>query len=295
MKNYVCIDIGGTEIKFGLVNEQGQIMCKEKMRTEAHQGGREILKKIMNIVETYQGKFEISGVGISTAGIVDTIKGAIYHAGPTIPEYTGIKFKETIESVFQIPCEVENDVNCAGLAEVVSGAAVGYRYGVMLTVGTGIGGCVLMDGNVFHGAKGCAGEIGYMNIQGGCFEQMGAASTLVKNVAKKKNQQESEWDGYRVFEGVRQGDLECTEAVDEMADILGKGIANLCYILNPEIVILGGGIMAQEEVLRPRIEAAMEKYLIPVIAKSTKVTFAKHKNDAGMLGAFYHLIQKQTG
>ena len=80
----------------------------------------------------------------------------------------------------------------------------------------------------------------------------------------------------------------CNQAIDEMCDVLGKGIANICYVINPEIVVLGGGIMAQEEFLKDRINAAMDKYLVSSIAKHTKLAFAKHQNDAGMLGAFYH-------
>ena len=91
-----------------------------------------------------------------------------------------------------------------------------------------------------------------------------------------------------LFEEAKKGDELCNRAIDEMCDVLGKGIANICYVINPEIVVLGGGIMAQEEFLKDRIKAAMDKYLVSSIAKHTKLAFAKHQNDAGMLGAFYH-------
>ena len=107
-------------------------------------------------------------------------------------------------------------------------------------------------------------------------------------VAEWKGEQEDIWDGYHIFEEAKKGDELCNRAIDEMCDVLGKGIANICYVINPEIVVLGGGIMAQEEFLKDRIKAAMDKYLVSSIAKHTKLAFAKHQNDAGMLGAFYH-------
>ena len=111
---------------------------------------------------------------------------------------------------------------------------------------------------------------------------------LTKKVAEWKGEQEDIWDGYHIFEEAKKGDELCNRAIDEMCDVLGKGIANICYVINPEIVVLGGGIMAQEEFLKDRIKAAMDKYLVSSIAKHTKLAFAKHQNDAGMLGAFYH-------
>ena len=120
------------------------------------------------------------------------------------------------------------------------------------------------------------------------FQTLGAASILTKKVAEWKGEQEDIWDGYHIFEEAKKGDELCNRAIDEMCDVLGKGIANICYVINPEIVVLGGGIMAQEEFLKDRIKAAMDKYLVSSIAKHTKLAFAKHQNDAGMLGAFYH-------
>lgn len=126
------------------------------------------------------------------------------------------------------------------------------------------------------------------------FQTMGAASILTKKVALWKNESEEKWDGYRIFEAAKNGDEQCLQAIDEMADTLGMGIANICYVVNPEVVVLGGGIMAQKEFLEEKIEAAVKKYLIPIIASQTKIAFAEHKNDAGMLGAFYHLMSCQN-
>lgn len=293
MNKYITIDIGGTEIKYGILNEKEEFLCQYKTKTEASKGGKAILKKVLGIVEELCEKNnsvddEIKGVCISTAGMVDVNTGAIFYSAPLIPEYVGINYKKTIEETFNIPCEVENDVNCAGLAESVSGASKGSKISLMLTIGTGIGGSIVMDGKVFRGFSGSACEVGYMHMAGGDFQTLGAASILTRKVSEWKNEPQDEWNGYRIFEEAKKGDVLCNKAIDEMTQVLGQGIANICYVLNPEVVVLGGGIMAQEEFLRDKIEASMEKYLVTGIFKHTKLSFAKYRNNAGMLGAYYH-------
>lgn len=292
MKNYVSIDIGGTAIKYGIIDEYGRILTKDKIDTEAHKGGPEILNKVFRIVENYLEVYKPVGICISTAGMVDTEKGEIFYSAPLIPRYAGTKFKEELERMFSIPCEVENDVNCAGLAESVSGAAIGSKVALCLTIGTGIGGCILIDGNVFHGFSNSACEIGYMHMFDSDFQTLGASSILTKKVAEIKQNSEVIWDGYHIFEEAKTGDDICITAIDEMVEILGMGIANICYVINPEVVVLGGGVMSQETYLKPKIEKAIKKYLVPSIAEKTRLEFAKHKNDAGIMGAFYNFKSK---
>lgn len=292
MKKYISIDVGGTAIKYGLIGGDGQILSRSTMNTEAEKGGSAVLLKVLGIAGGFFPQEEISGICISTAGMVDTEKGVITYAAPLIPDYAGTEYKKVMEERFGVPCEVENDVNCAGLAESVSGAAKGSRISLMLTVGTGIGGSIVIDGKVFRGFSGSACEVGYMTMGDSDFQTLGAASILSKKVAGWKKEPEKQWSGYRIFECAKEGDDLCLRAIDEMSDVLGEGIANICYVLNPEIVVLGGGIMAQEEFLRERIEAAIGKYLVSGIARHTRLAFAKHRNDAGMLGAFYHFRQR---
>lgn len=109
-----------------------------------------------------------------------------------------------MEEKFQIPCEVENDVNCAGLAEYRNGAAKGSKVALVLTIGTGIGGCILLDGKVFHGFSNSACEVGYMHMDDSDFQTLGAASILTKKVAERKNEIEDKWDGYHIFEEAKR-------------------------------------------------------------------------------------------
>lgn len=146
----------------------------------------------------------------------------------------------------------------------------------------------MIDGKVFRGFGNSACEVGYMYMGDSDFQTLGAASTLTKKVAQWKGEPQEKWDGRHVFEEAGRGDRLCIRAIDEMTDVLGRGIANICYVIDPEVVVLGGGIMAQEDFLKEKIENALKKYLVPSMAEHTRIAFARHRNDAGMLGAFYH-------
>ena len=290
MKTYISLDIGGTAIKYGLISDSAEIILKGSTKTEAEKGGPEILRKVIGIVEDLliRTQENVSGICISTAGMVDTEKGSIFYAAPLIPDYAGTQYKKILEEKFHIPCEVENDVNCAGLAEYRSGAAKGSCIALILTVGTGIGGCIVNEGKIFRGFGNSACEVGYMHMGDSDFQTLGSAGALTRKVAQWKEEAPKKWDGRHIFEEAGRGDKICIRAIDEMADVLGRGIANICYVIDPEIVVLGGGIMAQEDFLREKIENALKKYLVPGMEEHTKIAFARHGNDAGMLGAFYH-------
>lgn len=290
MKDYICIDIGGTAIKYGIIRE-GKIL--EKNTTPTPWGGPQILEKIKELVKDYLSQKAYEGVCISTAGIVDTEEGRICHAADTIPDFKGTEFKREIEASCGIACQVENDVNCAGLAESISGAGKGCQSLLCLTIGTGIGGCFILDGEVLHGFTQSALEVGYMQIMGEKFENLASASALMRRVIERKDEPGKNWRGERIFERAKRKDKICREEIDRMCRALGLGIANLCYILNPQKVVLGGGIMEQKRYLYPRIRAAMDEYLIPLLAQNTELAMAKHKNSAGMLGAYYHFIKKE--
>lgn len=289
MKNYVCIDIGGTSIKYGIIREDGHFLVTRERPTLALEGGGPgIMSKVREIVGSFLEDYRPEGICISTAGMVDCERGRITYAAPLIPNYKGTEIKKTLEAEFKIPCEVENDVNCAGLAEYYAGAAKGSSVSVCLTVGTGIGGAVIIDGRVFHGFSGSACEIGYMHLPGGDFQDLGASSVLVKKAAGYKGLDPARINGKYIFESAERGDRDCIRAIAEMVEVLGMGIANICYVLNPEVVVLGGGIMAQKKYLEDKLCLSLKKYLLPSVAEKTRLAFAVNQNHAGMLGAYCH-------
>ncbi|CEN85504.1 ROK family protein [Paraclostridium sordellii] len=294
MKKFICIDIGGTSIKYGVLNEGGSIITKDCMDTKAlEEGGVGILEKIKYIVKKYINDYSIEGICISTAGMVDPKEGKIiYSLEELIPGYTGMEIKKEVEEEFKIRCEVENDVNCAGLGETWLGAGKGSSSAVCITIGTGIGGCVIINNRLISGFSNSAGEIGYMNVDGKRFQDLASTTSLVKRVAKAKGISEKDLNGKLIFEMAKNKDEDCLKEIDYMIKSLAIGIANLCYVTNPEVIILGGGIMAQGEFIKKRLKDALSQELIKNIYDNTRIEFAKKQNDAGMIGALYNFLNK---
>ncbi|HIR88092.1 MAG TPA: ROK family protein [Candidatus Fimimorpha faecalis] len=292
MKQYICIDVGGTSIKYGILEQSGRFLDTSEIPTEAHLGGPAIIEKMKSIIREYLSSYTPDGICVSTAGMVDCEKGSITYAAPLIPNYTGTPIREILENEFHLPSEVENDVNCAGLAEYFSGAGKNSSICLCLTIGTGIGGSIIMNGQILHGFSGSGCEIGYMHLPGGSFQDLGASKTLVEYVTQKKGLLPGTINGKWIFEHAKSGDMDCIHAIDKMVDILGMGIANICYVINPEIVILGGGIMAQKDYLYDKIRKSIDHYLLPTISQHTKLAFAQNQNHAGMLGAYYHFCRR---
>lgn len=295
MKKFICIDIGGTSIKYGILRETGIIIEKGNMDTNAlKEGGQGIFEKIKYIISKYLKNYGVEGICISTAGMVDPKDGKILFAlEHLIPGYTGMEIKKEVEKEFNIRCEVENDVNCAGLGEMWLGAGKGASSSVCLTIGTGIGGCIIINNELIHGFSNSAGEIGYMKINGEDFQNVASTTSLVKRVARLKNIAEENINGKMIFDMAKNKDQDCLKEIDYMIKSLAIGIANLSYIINPEVIILGGGIMAQEQFLKPKIEEALRKELIKTIYENTRIEFAKRQNDAGMIGALYNFLNKK--
>lgn len=288
MKLFVGIDIGGTNIKYGVIDENGNILETSERPTEAYKGGLSIMDKVKEIVYSLKGNYKIEGICVSTAGMVCPKEGKILYAGPTIPNYIGVEIKKILEEEFNIPCMVENDVNSAALGELWLGAGQGKKSMACITVGTGIGGAIVLDGKVVHGFTNSAGEIGYMIVDGNEIQKVASTTALVNNVANRKGVDPSNLNGKEIIKGYENGDVICIEEVIKIADVIAHGISNIVYLFNPEVVVLGGGIMAREDILKPLIEKSLKKYLIESVYKNTNIQFAKLKNTAGMIGAVYN-------
>lgn len=288
MNKYICIDIGGTAIKHSVTREDGQIITMSQIDTEASKGGLAILEKAKEIIRNYIIEHKVEGICVSTAGMVDPKEGKIVYASSLIPNYIGVEIKKELEKEFKIKCEVENDVNCAGLGEYWLGAAKNSHSCVCLTIGTGIGGCVIIDGKVLPGFSNSAGEVGYMKINGEALQDVAATSKLVEKVAVRKNINKSDINGKIIFELAKNGDSDCIEEIDKLVDNLTLGISYIVYVINPEVVVLGGGIMAQKEYLEEKIKISLKEKLIESVYNNVRIEFAENQNNAGMLGALYN-------
>ena len=298
MMYYICIDIGGTSIKYGVLSEKGEIFIDGTVSTKVTEKENFILsdvkKLVRNILDEYKN-YEIKGICISTAGVVNPEKGEIAYAGPTIPKYTGTKIKEELEKEFSIPCEVENDVNCAGLGEYWKGAGKGSKSMVCLTIGTGIGGSVILDGKLLNGIGYTAGEIGYMDVNGSYIQNIASSKYLVEKVQKEKEEKEGITDaitGVDIFELAKKGDEICIAGIDEIISNLAVGVRNIIYLLNPEVIVIGGGITAQKEYLEEKIRKEVNDGMISDMFRKTRIELAQQGNQAGLLGALYNFLNK---
>ena len=298
MMYYICIDIGGTSIKYGVLSEKGEIFIDGTVSTKVTEKENFILsdvkKLIRNILDEYRN-YEIKGICVSTAGVVNPEKGEIAYAGPTIPKYTGTKIKEELEKEFSISCEVENDVNCAGLGEYWKGAGKGSKSMVCLTIGTGIGGSVILDGKLLNGTGYTAGEIGYMDVNGSYIQNIASSKYLVEKVQKEKEEKEGITDaitGVDIFELAKKGDEICIAGINEIISNLAVGVRNIIYLLNPEVIVIGGGITAQKEYLEEKIRKEVNDGMISDMFRKTRIELAQQGNQAGLLGALYNFLNK---
>ncbi|MEH7011767.1 ROK family protein [Neobacillus niacini] len=287
MKHYLAFDIGGTQIKYGIVTEKGDILSHFIMDTEAHLGGLSIIDKVIAAGKSMAANHTLSGIAISTAGQVNFHTGTIVAAGETIPHYTGVEIKKLVSDALGLPVEVRNDVDCAALGEMWLGNHGSSSF-IALTVGTGIGGAIVIDGKMYAGHSFSAGEWGYMLVDGEPFEKNASMTGLIRfaNHYKEKRQ----WTGKEIFDLYDKGDKEIQEAVGQFYRYLAIGISNLIYIFNPEKVIIGGGITARGEKFLQEVIEEVEKYLLPSFNKNTEIVLAKLSNQAGMIGAVYHFM-----
>ena len=294
---YVVVDIGGTAIKYGLTDANGNFFVQDSQPTKAiEDGGMGIVHKVVAIVQSFKAQYNITGVAIDTAGIVKPEPdGEIIYAGEkSFPGYSGIKLGKLVSEACALPCTVENDVNAAAMGEYWQGAAKGAASAFVMTVGTGIGGAILIDGKIFSGASFSAGELGFSRLHGeNCIlEEVASTKAMINEAACSHNMSPAELPGETVFKWAKQGDVDAVLAIEHMTDALSEGIANVCALLNPEVIVLGGGIMDQREYLYPRLSQRLKTLVVPAMRTNTRLVFAELGNVAGMIGALYSFLQR---
>lgn len=295
MDKYICLDIGGTAIKYGLADSRGRLFNKDSIPDKiATDGVDAFLDQILGLISSYQKYFKIQGAAISMAGMVNPQTGEMMHAAAHFPGLTGVNLMQLVTSRLHLPCRVENDVNCAALGEYWHGQGKGAKSMFCLTFGTGIGGAFILDGKLWTGCSCTAREVGYAKLGGRTrWEDAASVSALVEKAAKLKGVEPSTLNGKIICEQVRHGDKALHRLLRETVHQWATGIAGICYILNPERVILGGGIMAQQELLEPMLKDSLKKELIPLIYDRTTVAFAQLGNDAGLIGALYNFLVQE--
>lgn len=314
----IGIDLGGTNIKVGVVDDNFQIIGKSNIKTNLPRPAEEIADSIAEGVKLACADAgisvdEIESIGIGTPGVADRNTGVVLYScnlGFNNTNIGGLLKERLGKDVF-----VENDANVAAYGEVINGAGKGYQNVVVITLGTGVGGGIIIDGQIYTGFNFCGGELGHSVIEyngrqcgcgrKGCFEAYSSATALI-NATKKameENKDSAMWeiagsvenvDGKTAFDAMRKNDATGKAVVEEYLNYLGCGLVNVVNTFQPEMLLIGGGICKEGEYLTKPLEEyiARESYCINP-EKSTKLGIAKLGNDAGIVGAanLYRLKQ----
>ncbi|MFN4228012.1 MAG: ROK family protein [Candidatus Ratteibacteria bacterium] len=312
MKKAVGIDLGGTYIKAGLVDETGKILKKQQFPTLAEKNDREIV--LTQIEKSIEFAFEpdIEGIGIGTPGVVDD-QGIVYEA-PNLPEWDNINLKKIFEEKFKKKVVVENDVNTIAWGEYLFGAGKGSKTMICITLGTGLGGGIVKDGKLLRGGKYSAVEIGHITIDYrgpkckcgniGCIERFVGRDYIVERALKGiKNGEKT-----KIYELVN-GDLskitpktisDAYNLGDEFAEsiwidvgvCLGAMFASLVNLLNPDLIVIGGGIAQAGKILFDTIEKTIKERAMKILSKNLRVVPAGLGVDAGIVAAASLIFQK---
>lgn len=289
----IGIDIGGTTIKADLYDDFGTSLNQFKeIETiiDYDLGTNQILNQVCDLIGEYILNYSIDGVGISTAGVVNANTGEIIYAGYTIPGYIGVNFTSEIEKRFGLSTFVENDVNCAALGELWKGQAKDKKNVVMVTIGTGIGGSIIVNGQIVNGFNYTAGEVGYIPV-GNSDWQSKASTTALIHLYQKKSLKTNQ-TGRTFFTDLSSGDKIAKETFEIFVENLTKGLLAISYLLNPEILILGGGILAKKDILLPEIQSSLAKNVMDNMFLPKNVVAATLGNEAGRIGAVKNFLDR---
>lgn len=286
--NILAIDIGGTMIKYGLVSSDGEILSTDKIETEAEKGLENILNKIDNIFKRYKENNPV-GIAVSGTGQINGIIGKVIGGNPIIPNWIGTNLVKILEKKYNLPAVLENDVNCVALGEKWIGAGKDLSNFICLTIGTGIGGGIILNNQLFRGENFVAGEFGHILIKKGEFEQFASTTALIRLV---KERTEKTLNGKEIFDLEKKEIVEYQEVISEWIENLTDGLSSIIYCFNPANIILGGGVIGQGEPLINRIKNSLFKKIGPQFKEKLNITQAKLGNNAGMIGASYLLLEK---
>lgn len=235
----------------------------------------------------------VEGVGVSATGQVDSSTGVVIGTNGAIPHYEGVNIREAMEEAFELPVRVLNDANAAVLGECFTGAARGLRHVLMLTLGTGVGGGMVLDGRLYGGARGIAGELGHFPLERGgrpctcgnrgCLEQYAATTALVRLACQATG--EASLNGREIFARAARKDPTMLRVLAAWTADVAAGVTGLVHVFNPEMVLIGGGVSAQEALFLAPLRERVLAQVMPCFATGLRVERAALGNDAGLVGA----------
>ena len=310
MSYYCGIDLGGTNIKAGIVDGEGKLLNKLSIKTRAERAMEEIIHDMGQLaVDAIKDAGlevkDIACIGIGSPGTPDNDEGLLVYSS-NLP-FNKAPMRKLIREVVDLPVYIDNDANCAAMAEAVAGAGKGAKDSVTITLGTGVGAGVIINGRIFSGFNQAGSEFGHTVLvsggvqcgcgRKGCFEQYASATALARmtreaaeanpdSLLNKVKEQEGEWNARIAFIAMREGDKVAEQVVDQYTDYLADGLANAINTFMPEVLVVGGGVCGEgDPLLIPMREKTMSRpYFGPGVPK-TRIELAQMGNDAGIVGA----------
>lgn len=307
----IGIDLGGTNMPCSLVDDCGRIVTTIEKRTLSEQGPDAVVSKIVEstneIVKFFKEKINngnIIGVGLGAPGVLDLEKGEIV-TGPNLNGWKNVPIVRLIEEQINLPVKMDNDANCAAIGEHWSGAAKGTQNAILVTLGSGVGGGIIINGSIYRGSHGTAGEIGHITIipdgykcgcgNSGCLEAYASANATVKRAVELLRKKETrsalkervleEITAHDIFISAEDGDVFSKHILEESGRYLGIGIATLANIFDPDAIIIGGGFSSAEKYLFPTAIEEAYRRSFKYVMDNIKIVKAKLGNDAGIVGA----------
>lgn len=305
MRAYLGIDIGGTNIKAALVSPEGALVAFRSMSWpgRAAADAVDVVSRLTQNLTSANEDHEVIACGVGSAGLVDTSAGVV-RLSPNLPEWRDVELRRMVEEALGLPTRIENDANAAAYGEYIAGAARGATNAVVLTLGTGIGGGLILDGKLYRGS-GFAGEVGHTTIErdgdrcpcgnAGCLERLASAEAVVRNVRRLIDEggesilvttgAATALTAEEVGEAAAAGDAVAAEALEETGRALGAGLANLVLILDPDVIVIGGGVAAAGEPLLAPARDEMTRRCYCSGASLPRLLPAELGNTAGVVGA----------
>lgn len=299
-KHWIGIDFGGTNIRIGLFDTEGGLVKEHRLPTEADKGKEYIIENLKCNIEKIKGDRGLGGIGIGMPGPLNPYEGLVLKP-VNLPDWDSVPLAAIISDYFKVPCFIENDCNVAALAEALEGAGKGYPIVFYLTVSTGVGGGLCINGEIISGAFGNAGEIGnivvtdrpilHSYLNPGSLEGMASGTCILKRAV---NQGLAVQYTHQVFNLAAEGNAVAHEIIDSAMEALAKGMAAIAHVIEPHVFILGGGVAASVPNFIEEIKVRFEKYIYPIMRGKLKVVPCRLQ-EPGMLGAMYLVKRKLTG
>lgn len=307
---YIGIDLGGTNVGFGIVDEDNNILFKDSIPTRKSLKYEEICDDIVELIKRavkvlHKDLKSVKGIGIGVPGIVNPSNEMVIECVNL--KWKNIHVKEYLEERLNVPVSIGNDATVAGVAEFAVGAMKGYKSGVLLTLGTGIGAGIIIDGKVYDGAHGIGSEIGHVIVgenffdcncgRNGCLETFCSSTAIIKYAQKlleegnsSSMEEEIQGDlnkinGKIIFDAAKKGDNTAIRVINRMVKYLAIGIVNTVAILDPEVIVIGGGLSAAGEFLLNPIKEEAKKRVYFKGAPIGDIVLSKIGNDGGIIGA----------